>query len=59
VRFEFPADGIREIAKKLIEDFIPFASAGMPYIAISTKAAEQLQTLLKSAGSPVDTSKFK
>lgn len=59
VRFEFPPDGIREIGKNLIESFIPFASAGMPYIAISIKAKDQLITLLESSGSQVDSSKLK
>lgn len=53
VRFAVPSEGLWEVGKKAIEPFIPFASAGMPYVAISVKAREQLLGMLRTYGKPV------
>ncbi len=58
VRFAVPAEGLREVGKKAIEPFIPFASAGMPYVAISIQAREQLLRLLREHGKPVAVPKL-
>jgi hypothetical protein len=57
VRFAVPPDGIREIGKKAIEPFIPFATPGMPYLAISVKAKEQLLGVLLANGKRVEAPK--
>ncbi len=57
VRFALPADGVKEVGKKAIESFIPFASAGMPYVGISVHAREQLLGLLRTSGKVVEVPK--
>lgn len=57
VRFAVPPEGVREVAKKSIEPFIPFASAGMPYVAISVHAREQLLEVLRSTGMVIEVPK--
>ena len=57
VRFAVPAEGLREVGKKAIEPLIPFASPGMPYVAISVQAREQLLGLLRTAGKLVEVPK--
>ena len=57
VRFAVPTEGLREVGKKAIEPFILFASAGMPYVAISVQAREQLLGLLRTSGKQADVPK--
>ena len=57
VRFAVPQEGLREVSKKTIEPFIPFASAGMPYVAISVQAREKLLGVLRTNGMPVEVPK--
>ena len=47
----------RVVGKKAIEPFILFASAGMPYVAISVQAREQLLGLLRTSGKQADVPK--